>query len=88
LSFVIPLTILLIFLLLYFHFKNLTESLIVMASLPFALVGGFVSVLALQPYTSGESIGFAWQIVIGSAISFFIMQTQQSREQIFLNKGH
>ncbi|MBN2013252.1 efflux RND transporter permease subunit [candidate division KSB1 bacterium] len=40
LSFVVPITILLIFLLLYFHFKNLTESTIVMFSLPFALVGG------------------------------------------------
>ena len=37
---VIPITLLIIFLLLYFNFKNLTESLIVMLSLPFALVGG------------------------------------------------
>ena len=37
---VIPLTIMLIFLLLFFHFKNLTESVIVMLSLPFAAVGG------------------------------------------------
>ena len=37
---VVPITILIIFLLLYFHFKNLTESLMVMLSLPFALVGG------------------------------------------------
>ncbi len=37
---VIPLTLLLIFMLLYFHFKNLTESLIVMISLPFSLIGG------------------------------------------------
>jgi len=31
----------LIFLLLYIYFRNVTESLIVMLSLPFALVGGF-----------------------------------------------
>ncbi len=37
---VIPLTIVVIFLLLFFHFKNVTESLIVMLGLPFALVGG------------------------------------------------
>lgn len=37
---VIPLAIIVIFLLLFFHFKNMTESLVVMLALPFALVGG------------------------------------------------
>ncbi|WP_313603171.1 efflux RND transporter permease subunit [Rhizobium sp.] len=40
LSIVIPLTLALIFLLLYLNFRALTETLIVMLSLPFALVGG------------------------------------------------
>ncbi|MBW1859815.1 MAG: efflux RND transporter permease subunit, partial [Deltaproteobacteria bacterium] len=40
LSVIVPLTIALIFLLLFMHFKNITESLIVMLSLPFALIGG------------------------------------------------
>jgi Cu(I)/Ag(I) efflux system membrane protein CusA/SilA len=38
---VVPLTILIIFLLLYLNFRRLTETLIVMLSVPFALVGGF-----------------------------------------------
>jgi Cu(I)/Ag(I) efflux system membrane protein CusA/SilA len=37
---VVPLTLLIIFLLLYLNFRALTETLIVMLSLPFALVGG------------------------------------------------
>ena len=37
---VVPLTLAIIFLLLYLNFRRVTESLIVMASLPFALVGG------------------------------------------------
>ena len=37
---VIPLTLLIIFALLYLHFRRVTESLIVMLSVPFALVGG------------------------------------------------
>ena len=37
---VVPLTILIIFLLLYLNFRRVTESLIVMLSVPFALVGG------------------------------------------------
>jgi len=36
----VPLTVLLVFLLLFFHFRNVKDSLIVMLSLPFALVGG------------------------------------------------
>jgi SSS family transporter len=47
-------------------------------SVPFALVGGFLSVLALQPYTFGIQIGFAWQIVLGTLVAFFIMQSQNS----------
>ncbi|QDX82815.1 CusA/CzcA family heavy metal efflux RND transporter [Denitratisoma sp. DHT3] len=37
---VVPITLLLIFLLLYLNFRRLTETLIVMLSVPFALVGG------------------------------------------------
>ncbi|MBI3435007.1 MAG: efflux RND transporter permease subunit [Proteobacteria bacterium] len=37
---VVPVTILIIFLLLYLNFRRVTESLIVMLSVPFALVGG------------------------------------------------
>ncbi|MBY3377533.1 efflux RND transporter permease subunit [Rhizobium laguerreae] len=40
LAVVVPLTLALIFLLLYLNFKRLTETMIVMLSLPFALVGG------------------------------------------------
>jgi Cu(I)/Ag(I) efflux system membrane protein CusA/SilA len=40
LKIVVPLTLLIIFLLLYLNFRRLTETLIVMLSLPFALVGG------------------------------------------------
>jgi len=40
LALVVPLTLALIFLLLYLNFRRLTETLIVMLSLPFALIGG------------------------------------------------
>jgi Cu(I)/Ag(I) efflux system membrane protein CusA/SilA len=41
LQLVVPVTLMIIFLLLYLNFQRLTETLIVMLSLPFALVGGF-----------------------------------------------
>ncbi|MDF1883067.1 sodium:solute symporter [Sulfurimonas sp. SAG-AH-194-C21] len=43
-------------------------------AVPYALIGGFLTVLVFQPYTFGLSIGFAWQITIGTVISFAIMQ--------------
>jgi Cu(I)/Ag(I) efflux system membrane protein CusA/SilA len=41
LKIVVPVTLLIIFLLLYLNFRRVTETLIVMLSVPFALVGGF-----------------------------------------------
>jgi copper/silver efflux system protein len=51
---VIPATLAIIFLLLYFNFKSVGETLIVMASLPFALVGGIWFV-----YTLGYNMSVA-----------------------------
>jgi Cu(I)/Ag(I) efflux system membrane protein CusA/SilA len=41
LQLVVPVTLLVIFLLLYLNFRNVSETLIVMLSVPFSLVGGF-----------------------------------------------
>ena len=53
---VIPATLLIIFLLLYLNFGRMGETLIVMLSLPFSLVGG-VLILAL--------LGFNWSVATG-----------------------
>lgn len=42
--------------------------------IPYALAIGFISVLCLQGYTFGLNIGFAWQLVIGTSLSFGVMQ--------------
>ncbi len=52
LKLVVPVTLGLIFLLLFLNFRNVTESLIVMLALPFALVGGVWSIWALGYNTS------------------------------------
>lgn len=39
-----------------------------------SLAGGFFTVLFLQPYVFGVSIGFAWQITLGTLVAFGIMQ--------------
>ncbi|HEY5490657.1 MAG TPA: CusA/CzcA family heavy metal efflux RND transporter, partial [Gemmatimonadaceae bacterium] len=56
---VIPATLALIFLLLYFNFKSVGETLIVMLSLPFALVGGIWFLWALNyNWSVAVAIGF------------------------------
>ena len=56
---VVPATLLLILLLLYFNFRSVTECLIVMLSLPFALVGGVVLMAALgYNWSVATAIGF------------------------------
>jgi len=59
---VIPATLAIIFLLLYFNFRSVGESLIVMLSLPFAIVGGVWIVWAL---------GYNWSVAV--AIGFIAL---------------
>jgi Cu(I)/Ag(I) efflux system membrane protein CusA/SilA len=56
---VIPVTLLIIFLLLYLNFRRITETLIVMLSVPFALVGGVWLMWALDYNLSvAVAVGF------------------------------
>jgi Cu(I)/Ag(I) efflux system membrane protein CusA/SilA len=59
---VIPATLAIVFLLLYFNFKSVTETMIVMLSLPFALVGGIWFVWLL---------GYNWSVAV--AIGFIAL---------------
>ena len=59
---VIPTTLAIIFLLLYFNFRSVGETLIVMLSLPFALVGGIWFIWAL---------GYNWSVAV--AIGFIAL---------------
>jgi Na+/proline symporter len=49
-------------------------------TVPWALSAGFLSVLALQPYTFGITMDFSWQIVIGTIVAFGVMQVGASDE--------
>lgn len=63
---VIPLTLLLIFVLLYLNFGRLTETLIVMLSVPFALVGG-VWLLWLLDYNLSVAVAVGFIALAGVA---------------------
>lgn len=61
---VVPITLLIIFLLLFFNFKNIQESLIVMLSLPFSLVGG-IWFLYLLNYNFSVAVGVGFIALAG-----------------------
>jgi Cu(I)/Ag(I) efflux system membrane protein CusA/SilA len=63
---VVPITLLLIFLLLYLNFRRVTESLIVMLSVPFALVGG-VWLLWLLNYNLSVAVAVGFIALAGVA---------------------
>ncbi|SFK72460.1 Cu(I)/Ag(I) efflux system membrane protein CusA/SilA [Nitrosomonas aestuarii] len=66
LKLVIPLTLAIIFLLLYLNFRRLTETLIVMLSVPFSLVGG-VWLMWLLDYNLSIAAGVGFIALIGVA---------------------
>jgi Cu(I)/Ag(I) efflux system membrane protein CusA/SilA len=66
LSVVVPITLLIIFLLLYLNFKNVTEATIVMLSLPFAIVGGFWFIYLLG-YNMSIAVGVGFIALAGVA---------------------
>ena len=53
-------------------------------TVPLALLGGFMTVLLLQPYVLGELIdvklGFAWQILAGTVVAFGVMMMGKTND--------
>jgi Cu(I)/Ag(I) efflux system membrane protein CusA/SilA len=66
LTLIIPATLVLIFILLYIHFHNITEVMIVMVSLPFSLVGGFWLIYVLG-YNLSVAVGVGFIALAGLA---------------------
>jgi Cu(I)/Ag(I) efflux system membrane protein CusA/SilA len=69
---VVPLTLFIILLLLYLTFGNMTEALIVMATLPFALVGGFWLIFILG-YNLSVAVGVGFIALAGVAAEFGVV---------------
>jgi copper/silver efflux system protein len=66
LAVVVPLTILIVFVLLYLNFGRLTETLIVMLSVPFSLVGG-VWLMYLLDYNLSVAVAVGFIALVGVA---------------------
>ncbi len=72
LAVVVPITIVIIFLLLYFNFGNVSESLIVMLSLPFAIVGG-IWFIYLLGYDMSIAVGVGFIALAGVAAEIGVL---------------
>ncbi len=95
LAVVVPLTIVIIFLLLYLNFRRLTETLIVMLSVPFSLVGGIWFMYLLDYNMSvavavgfialggvAAEIGVIMLIYIDHALQAITQKRKAAREQV------
>jgi Cu(I)/Ag(I) efflux system membrane protein CusA/SilA len=63
---VVPMTLIIIFLLLYFNFKNVADSLIIMLSVPFSLTGG-LWLMYLLGYNMSVAVGVGFIALAGVA---------------------
>jgi len=66
LKIVIPITLTLIFLILYMNFRNITESLIMMITVPFALIGG-IWLMHFAGYNFSVAVGVGFIALAGLA---------------------
>ena len=72
LSQVVPFTLVIIFILLYLTFSSVAEALLVMATLPFALVGGFWLIYVLD-YNLSVAVGVGFIALAGVAAEFGVV---------------
>ncbi len=71
---VVPATLLVIFLLLYFNFRNITAPLVVMLSIPFGLIGGFWLVYLLGFNLSvAVAVGFIAMAGVAAEIGVLVL---------------
>ena len=85
LSFIVPVTIFIILILLYFAFNNLVESLLVLLTLPFALTGSFW-LLWLLEYDLSVAVAVGLIALAGVAAEFGVVMIVYLREAINRHK--
>ena len=90
---VIPVTLAIIVLLLYLNFRRFAEVLIIMGTLPLALVGGFW-LLYLLDYNASVAVGVGFIALAGVAVEIgvvmlvYLNQAMQAEHEKAANAGH
>ena len=72
LKIVAPVTLLIIFLLLYFNFRNITEPVVVMMSIPFGLVGG-IWLIYINDYNMSVAVAVGFIALAGMAAEIGVL---------------
>jgi Cu(I)/Ag(I) efflux system membrane protein CusA/SilA len=89
---VVPITLMIIVLLLYLNFKKIEEVLIILASLPFALVGGLWFIYALG-YNLSVAVGVGFialagvTVEIGILLMEYLNRSYKNRERLVAEAG-
>jgi copper/silver efflux system protein len=86
---IVPVTLLLVFLLLYLHFRNATQTLMVMTTFPFALIGG-VWLLWLLGYNTSVAVWVGFIALAGLAAEMgvvMLMYLDQAFHRRVLERG-
>ena len=83
LEFIIPLTLMIIALLLYLNFRRVTDALLLLASLPFALVGGLLLVLWLD-FKISVAVAVGFIALAGLAVETGAIMLQVLRSNIII----
>jgi Cu(I)/Ag(I) efflux system membrane protein CusA/SilA len=79
LSLMVPATLIIIFILLYWEFKNLVDATIIMLSLPFSLVGG-IWLMYLSGYAVSVASGVGFIALAGLAAEFGVIMILYLRQ--------
>ncbi len=86
LSIVTPATLLIIFLLLYLNFRNVTEPLIVMLSIPFGLVGG-IWLIYFNDYNMSVAVAVGFIALAGMAAEIGVLVLSFIDAEILKRRG-
>ncbi len=81
LSIVVPLTLAIIMLLLYINFRNVVEVLIIMGTLPFALIGG-IWLIYLLDYEMSVAVGVGFIALAGVTVEIGVLML------VYLNQAY
>jgi Cu(I)/Ag(I) efflux system membrane protein CusA/SilA len=81
LKIVVPLTLCIIMLLLYINFRNMTEVLIIMGTVPFALIGG-LWLMYLLNYNMSIAVGVGFIALAGVAVEIGVLML------VYLNQSY
>ena len=84
---VVPITLIIIFLLLYFNFRNMTESLIVMLTLPFSLVGG-IWFMYILGYNMSVAVGVGFIALAGVTAEIGVIMLVYLDQAHFRRRDH